>query len=172
MDSKSIIMVWENYRIKIKKILIRLSAIITALNSMAICFGLWSSWHYPELWGSYDLGDGIYMMDYDKGNIIVYGTNIFGRTCNGGIYLIPSYEMMYNDVAQKREWMVNRAISDENWVLAELFNLINDKRLFAVLSKKIDSESNHNPDLSVLYFENESEFDEYCKVQAITLCLQ
>ena len=51
-----------------------------------------SLWLYPQLWGSRDLGDGLYLIDGDhlEDRVIVYGTNIEGNACFGGEVIIPS----------------------------------------------------------------------------------
>lgn len=115
----------------------------------------------PKSLGSYDLGDGIYLMDFDYGKIIVHGTSVHFGICYGGEYLIPTYEMAF-DSTGKRKTCVLDAVADNNWVIAKLYDKIEQKDRFAVLSKSLlqfETESWHK---YIEYFDQESEFQRYC----------
>ena len=75
---------------KFWKIMISIIAFI-AFAAIIMLFS--SEWLFPEWNGSYSLGNGIYMMEWDgPGRIIVQGSNIHGRTCYGGSLIIPTNE--------------------------------------------------------------------------------
>lgn len=121
-----------------------------------------SEWYYPEAWGSYNLGDGFYMIEFDGGRIIVYGTKVSGHTCYGGAYLIPSFEKSYTQDFQHRKIIVQEAISDEEWIIAVLYDLEEDKNLYAVYNKKSTAESPSELTQFVLYFNEFQDVEDYC----------
>jgi hypothetical protein len=77
-----------------------------------------SEWLFPEWNGSYDLGNGLYMMDWERGNrIIVHCSNKEGRTCYGGSPVIPhNYprEVYVKDAKANQEWIIVKAVMTEN----------------------------------------------------------
>lgn len=95
-----------------------------------------SDWIWPEYNGSYDLGNNIYMLEWNGGGkIIVNGTTIEGNTCYSGEPLIPTYENQYDSIGNFAEYVVD-AKSDDNWVIAKTNNHISNQRKYYILNKK------------------------------------
>lgn len=94
-----------------------LGMIVLLFTNLYIC-GTISVWCFPELWGSYDLGKGIYMIDWNhKGNVMLQGSSIEGKTCFGGMSLIPQYN---DSINHDQEYIVSLE-TDSNWILAKTF---------------------------------------------------
>ena len=83
-----------------------------ALFIFILLFGIASVWIWPEAWGFKDLGNGLALMDYDGGPIIVKGS----IHESGGSDLIPSYEDHYNE--QGIESVADYNVSDE-WIIVK-----------------------------------------------------
>ena len=95
--------------------------IIGCLLTVYICFTA-TEWFWPELNGSYSLGNGIYMLEWDGGGkIIVNGTSIEGNTCYGGESLIPTYENGYDSLGHFAEYVVD-AKADDSWIIVKTNN--------------------------------------------------
>lgn len=93
-----------------------------------------SEWTFPSISGSHSLGNNLYMMDWDGGGeIIVYGTNIRGNTCYGGIYVVPSVE--HNNKVK-----VTTAKSNDKWIIVKATQLSDNTIKYYLISK------NFNPD--------------------------
>lgn len=100
------------------------------------CFIFFSTWWFPEFNGAYNLGNNIYMLDWDGGGkIIVRGSSIEGNTCYGGERLIPTYENQYDSMGNIAELVVD-AKADENWIIAKTENKINLQRKYYILDKR------------------------------------
>lgn len=76
-----------------------------------------SKWLFPEWNGSYDLGNNLYMMDWERGNrIIVYCSNKHGKICYGGISIIPhsdSSDVYVKDAKANDKWVIVKAATTE-----------------------------------------------------------
>lgn len=130
-----------------------------------------SPWILPEMYGSYDLGNGIYMMEWDGGGrIIVKGSTIRGRTCYGGAQLIPTYENSY-DSGHFAEYVID-ATSDADWIIARTGNHISGQRKYYIVRKK-----NLSEDMSALEildkliesFSDSIQFSQKCLDYSISL---
>lgn len=77
-----------------------------------------SEWLFPEWNGSYDLGNNLYMMDWERGNrIIVYCSNKEGRTCYGGLPVIPHnypQEVYVKNAKANDKWVIVKAVTTED----------------------------------------------------------
>ncbi len=154
----------------IKKVLLLLVVTLSIAIVSISGFAIWSLWYYPQAWGSRDLGDGLYLLDFDHGKIIVYGTNIEGKACFGGEYIIPSFEESYSsDPKLSRKLIVLDAASNDDWLIAKLYNYENKENLYAVFDKRIMEIESRNWHNYVQYFYNILEFYDYCKHQDIDL---
>lgn len=69
-------------------------------------------WLWPEFYGSRSLGNGLYLLEWDGGPIIVKGTNIQGKTCYGGEYIIPAYNCRYDSVGNTNEYVIKEKHND------------------------------------------------------------
>lgn len=105
-----------------------------------IAFLYISEWVWPEFNGSYNLGNGIYMMEWDGGGrIIVKGSYIRGRTCYGGSHLIPAYESLYDSTGNFAEYVIDAKV-DEDWIIAKTGNYINGEHKYYIVDKSFDIE--------------------------------
>lgn len=113
--------------------------IIGCLLTVYICFTA-TEWFWPELNGSYSLGNGIYMLEWDGGGrIIVQGSNIHGNTCYGGSQLIPTYENQCDSIGNFVEYVID-AKSNDSWIIAVTNNTISKQRKYYILDKRYDLE--------------------------------
>lgn len=103
-----------------------------------------ATWLWPDFYGSYCLGNNIYMLEGDKGRkTIVNGTTIEGNTCYSGDQLIPTYENQYDSIGNFAEYVVD-AKADDNWIIARTDNMITNQRKYYILNKS------YNPDKMTL----------------------
>ncbi|WP_373728868.1 hypothetical protein [Bacteroides heparinolyticus] len=102
----------------LKKLLVVVLSIL-ALPILVVLFLYLSEWLFPSFWGSYKLGNGLFMMDWD-GNyrIIVYNPNPSGNTCYSGAYIIPDKN---SHCSTDRSLGVIDAKSDKKWVAVIAF---------------------------------------------------
>jgi hypothetical protein len=78
-----------------------------------------SEWLFPEWNGSHNLGNNLYMMEWDGGGrIIVFCSNKEGRTCYGGPRVIPTNERAFDDHGNYAE-LVENAKVDERWIVVK-----------------------------------------------------
>ena len=151
------------------------TGVIFVFSSLVIVLFLFlfaSEWLWPEINGSYDLGNNIYMMEWDGGGrIIVYGTNISGNTCYGGGYLIPTYENQYDSTGRYAEYVVD-AKSDDNWVIVRSANWNVNERKYYIISKNFDPDTINKDKIintKIEEFTDSSEFSKRCYDNGITM---
>lgn len=76
-----------------------------------------SKWLFPEWNGSYDLGNNLYMMAWERdNNIIVYFFKKTGRTCYMGAPVIPHNsprEVYVKSAKANKRWIIVKAITTE-----------------------------------------------------------
>ena len=95
---------------------------ILSLFLFVAVFDYSSKWLFPQWNGSYDLGNNLYMMDWERGNkIIVYCSRKTGRTCSGGSPVIPH--------EHPREVYVKSAKANDRWVIVKALTTESDKNL-------------------------------------------
>ena len=122
------------------------SAIISVVCIVVIyiCFAAFvyaATWLWPDFYGSYCLGNNIYMLEWDGGRkIIVNGTRIKGNTCYSGESLIPTYENQYDSLGNFAESVVD-AKADNNWIIAKTDNKLNHRRRYYIINKQHDIET-------------------------------
>ena len=102
-----------------------------------IIFFYSTDWLWPEFNGSHNLGNNIYMIEWDGGPIVVQGSNIRGRTCYGGSPVVPSYESNIN----RREYVVYSKYND-SWILIKtvMHNPVEDK--YYIINKTFEVDEN------------------------------
>lgn len=146
--------------------------VFTSLVIVLFLFLFASEWLWPEINGSYDLGNNIYMLECDGGGkVIVYGTNISGNTCYGGGYLIPTYDNQYDSTGRFAEYVVD-AKSDDNWVIARTANKIKNERKFYILNKGYDPDTITEEEIinkKIEEFKDSAEFMRKCHDYGITI---
>ena len=146
------------------------SAFFFLIGILAIyfCFAAFlytATWLWPDFYGSYSLGNNIYMLEWDGGGkIIVNGTRIKGNTCYGGESLIPTYENQYDSLGHFAEYVVD-AKSDDNWVIAKTNNHISHQRKYYILNKKYNPNKMTVEDIistKIVFFTDSNEFAKKC----------
>jgi len=115
-------------------------AIVAIPIVILLYFGAWEvvSWIRPELDGSYNLGKGVYMLEWDGGGrIIVQCHSLNHKTCTGGSRLIPKLEDGYEG---KGDYVID-AEFDENWIITRTDNRLNHERKFYIIDKSFDKDT-------------------------------
>ena len=139
---------------------------------LAIGFLYISEWIWPEFGGSYNLGNGIYMMEWDGGGrVIVKGSYIRGRTCYGGSQLIPTYESGYDSAGNFAEYVID-AKYDNNWIIAKTGNYSNGENKYYIVDKSFDIEKTSEEDIVENYifdFTDSLSFANVCHQKGIKL---
>jgi hypothetical protein len=100
-----------------------------------------SEWLWPEFYGSRNLGNGIYLMEWDEGAIIVQGSNISGRTCYGGSFIIPITASPNDSNANRKEHVV-KVKYDDSWILVKTVLCNPFEVKFYVIDKDFDKNDN------------------------------
>lgn len=141
---------------------------VVGIAAIYICFVAFvyaATWFWPDFYGSYSLGNNIYMLEWDGGGkMIVNGTRIEGNTCYGGEPLIPTYENQYDSIGNFAEYVVD-AKSDDNWVIAKTDNHISNQRKYYILNKKYNPNEMTVEDIintRIECFTDSSEFAKKC----------
>lgn len=131
-----------------------------------------SDWIWPEYNGSYDLGNNIYMLEWDGGGkIIVNGTRIKGNTCYGGESLIPTYENQYDSLGHFAEYVVD-AKADDSWIIVKTNNHINNQRNYYILDKRHNTNKISAQDIintKIKAFTDSIEFAKSCSKNRIDI---
>ena len=154
------------------KVLIILLAGITLVIVCFLFFINTSEWLWPEFNGSYNLGNGIYMIEWDGGGkLIVKGSNIKGNTCYGGEYIIPTYENSYDNNGHFAEYVVD-AKSNNNWIIAKTDNKQKQQAKYYIINKTEGIEQLNIDEIVeqyVLSFTDSVEFAHVCQRKGIPL---
>ena len=129
-------------------------------------------WIWPEFEGSYNLGNGIYMLEWERGGrIIVKGSFIRGRTCYGGSLLIPTDESQFDSACNFAEYVID-AKFDNNWIIAKTGNYSNGENKYYIVDKSFDSEKTSEEDIIknyILDFSDSLTFAEACHLKGIKI---
>ena len=92
--------------------------IILVVVLLPISLFLLSEWLFPSFWGSYDLGKGLYMIEWDNNSrLIVYCSNPRGNTCYNGAPIIPnslSKDIRVTNAKSNKDWIIVEASKDNN----------------------------------------------------------
>lgn len=103
-----------------------------------IVFLFATEWFWPEFWGSYYLGNSIYMLDWDGDTrVIVKGENLRGRTCYGGGQIIPKYELAYDSLGNFAEYVTD-AKSDGDWIVVRCANKQSTQIKYYIIDKSFN----------------------------------
>lgn len=130
-----------------------------------------SEWLWPESNGSYNLGKGIYMIEWDGGKLIVKGSNIKGHTCYGGERIIPTYENQYDSIGKLVEYVVD-AKSNDYWIIAKTNNKLTQRVKYYIINKGEGIENVAADKIQEKYtlsFTDSIEFKDVCQKTGITL---
>ena len=131
-----------------------------------------SDWIRPEYNGSYDLGNNIYMLEWDGGGkIIVNGTRIKGNTCYGGEPLIPTNENQYDSLGHFAEYVIE-AKANNNWIIVRTNNHMNNQRKYYILDKRYNPNNTPVEDIiktKIELYSDSSEFAKKCSIHQIDI---
>ena len=144
---------------------------VTLVIICSLLFLYSSEWLWPEFNGSYNLGKGIYMIEWDGGKLIVKGSNIKGHTCYGGERIIPTYENQYDSIGKRVEYVVDAKFND-HWIIAKTNNEVTQRVKYYIINKdegieKVDADK--ILEKYTLSFTDSIEFDNACQKMGITL---
>ena len=86
--------------------------------------------------GEYSLGNHLSLWDNDKNEerIIVYCEG----DCNGGIYVVPTYERHYDSDKQHVAEYVEKATSNKKWVIAKTIRVKEKMEAYYIINKDFD----------------------------------
>lgn len=136
-----------------------------------IVFLFATEWFWPEFWGSHDLGNSIYMLDWDGDTrVIVKGENLRGRTCYGGGPIIPKYELAYDSLGRFAEYVTD-AQSDDDWIIVRCANKQSTQIKYYIIDKSFNT--NISPeeiiDNYIYEFSDSLAFARACKDKGIKI---
>lgn len=97
----------------------------------------YSNWLFPEWSGSYNLGNNLYMRDWDCGKIIMYCTGKRGKVCFAGRYVVPTYERRYDNSGNYSE-MVENAKFNEQWIIVKSKVIKESKYYYYLIDKNFN----------------------------------
>lgn len=123
--------------------------VVVVLLLIVSFFAFWwvTDWVCPQMNGSQPLGKNIHLVDRDGGEqIIVVGTDMRGRACYGGIYLIPARN---EDLI--REKIINVTYTD-NWIEVSTFREDENATCYYLIDKRDIPENNTNIDIVKEHF--------------------
>lgn len=116
-----------------KKLIRNIAIIFFSIFTLVIALFFSSEWLFPEWNGSYDLGNNLYVMDWEKGTkIIVHCSNKRGKTCYGGSPVIP-----HN---YPREAYVKSAKANDKWIIVKAIKTENNSTCYYLVDKSFDIE--------------------------------
>lgn len=147
---------------------------LNGVTLVILCFLLFlysSERLWPEFNGSYNLGKGIYMIEWDGGKLIVKGSNIKGHTCYGGERIIPSCENQYDSIGNLVEYVVDARFND-NWIIAKTNNKLTKRVKYYIIKKGEGIENVAADKIQEKYtlsFTDSIEFKDVCQKAGITL---
>lgn len=113
---------------------------LTFITILLLLAGLlfYSDWLFPEWNGSYNLGNNLYMMEWDGGGkIIVYCSNKKGRTCYGGPNVIPTHEREYDSLGNFTE-LVESVKFNKKWIIVKSKLIKKNKYHYYIINKDFD----------------------------------
>ena len=140
----------KTFLLQIIEIVIKLLIFLISIVILLFIFLYVSEWTNPEFHGSHDLGDGIYLIDWNQGSIIVHGIRIVGNTCYSGSEIIPSYECQYDSIGRRNEFIL-KADTIKKWVIAKTQTINPYGSKYYILDKQKLKEINYNLDDSLAY---------------------
>ncbi|GHT00876.1 hypothetical protein FACS189421_13350 [Bacteroidia bacterium] len=124
-----------------KKTIKIIAIIFTTIFFLLIGLDFSSNWLFPE-WssGSYDLGNNLYMMEWDGGGrIIVHCSRKKGKACYGGTYVVPTHKAEYDSLGNWAE-LVDDAKFDKKWIIVKSKLIQEKKYCYYIINKDFDIE--------------------------------
>jgi hypothetical protein len=92
---------------------------------------------WKEIWGDHPLGNNLSLLDGDKkeDRVIVYCSGKSAGTCDGGIFVVPTYERHFDGSGKYVEY-VEMAQSNKEWVIVKTHRTKEKKDNYWFISKK------------------------------------
>jgi hypothetical protein len=86
--------------------------------------------------GEYSLGNNLSLWDNDKEEerVIVYCEG----NCNGGMYVVPTYQRHYDSTKQHYAEYVKEAKSNEQWAIAKTLQVQEKQEKYYIINKDFD----------------------------------
>lgn len=148
-----------------------------ALVALTLIHFMWfwviTSWVKPEWHGSYNLGAGIYMIDWDaKTKELVEGTQFEGRTCMAGNLIIPSDARGY---LSDSVYSIVGTEYDERWIIAKAASRKQSEHYYFIIDKSFKTDSVPISDIYGTYlvgYTDSLEFVTACKNKKIAIVLE
>ena len=148
-----------------------ISGIIVGVIETAIALFVLYLLFWPDD-SSYDLGNNIYMMEWDGGGrLIVLCSHVEGKKCYGGSYLIPTYENSVDSNGEFAEYVVT-AKSDEKWVIVKTDNFQSKQHKYYIINKDYDPNEMTTEEIintKIDCFTDSSEFANKCLENGISI---
>ena len=144
---------------------------LAALLIVLVFLLLFSDWLSPSLFGSYSLGNNIYLSGQASMSVVYPSTyDMHGRTAKGGMLLIPDIRLYADSVFSSEH--VRDANFDDNWIIVKTTgNTITHKRYY-IIDKNFDPETlefDEVIDNHIVGYSDSLEFASACRSKGITL---
>jgi hypothetical protein len=145
-----------------------------------IAFFYISPWIFPSLWGSYSLGKNLYLVTEEhcfyhenkrfQGYVILQGTQIEGKVCHGGEYVVPTYENYYDSIGNYREF-VTESKHNDNWIIIKTYIIPEKRNKYYIIRKDFDENISVEEIVSkhVKEFETYHSFIDACNALSIDI---
>lgn len=154
-----------------KTLLFLSMGIIVAITSLMLFLDA-AEWLWPEYYGSYNLGSGIYMIEWDGGGkLIIKGSSIKGNTCYGGEYIIPTSENYCDSNGNFAEYVVD-AKHNDSWIIAKTDNYITHQAKYYIINKNEETKRLNAEEIFEKYtlcFTDSIEFSNTCQNKGINI---
>ena len=116
---------------------------VSAMLFLLLLVGCWHVIQLIDRDSSVALGNGLYMIEFDQGRIVVQGSYIRDGICYGGPYVVPLYEESYDSSGNRREYVIN-AIADDQYIIVKT-NILNDNKYkYYLINKGFDEKNTSN----------------------------
>ena len=144
---------------------------LALLSIILLSLMLFSDWLFPSLFGSYSLGNNIYLSGQASMSVVYPSTyDMHGRTAKGGMLLIPDIRLYADSVFSSEH--VRDANFDDNWIIVKTTgNTITHKRYY-IIDKNFDPETlefDEVIDNHIVGYSDSLEFASACRSKGITL---
>lgn len=119
-------------------------SVVVVLLLLVLSLVIWwvSDWVCPQMNGSQPLGKNIHLVDWDGGEqIIVVGTDMHGKACYGGIYLIPARN---EDIMKEK---IIDVTTTDNWIEVSTFREDENVTYYYLIDKRNIPKNNTNTDI-------------------------
>ena len=158
-----------------------LTVMVGSICTIILVFFIASPWICPSLWGSYSLGKNLYMVvdehSFQKGTercqgyMILQGSQMEGRVCHGGSYIIPmGYENRYDSMGEIREHVLESRYNDD-WIIVKTYIVKKDRYQYYFIKLDFDEKISADEIISkhVQMYSDSISFIDACKKHHVDL---